>query len=163
MLVTTPEQGTLHIRCPADTAELRHVRSAIRSWLKSQGHPIGEWAVVTTELMCNAIAAHTGGPIEIEMRVSPDNRRIDCSVTNQGTWDLQTTEQAAAIESLIDRSSRSADIVPSGRGLKMIRALTSGGEVLVRDGRTTVAVWQDLTGCDRFPANACGSFSEACP
>ncbi|NNF55788.1 MAG: ATP-binding protein [Acidimicrobiales bacterium] len=162
MLVTTPGQGTLHIRCAADTAELRHVRSAIRSWLKSQGLPVGEWALVATELMCNAIAATTGGQIEIEMRVSPDNRRIDCSVTNQGTWDLQTTEQAAAIESLVDRSGRSADILPSGRGLRMIRALTSGGEVFVRDGRTTVAVWLDLTDCDRSPATACNSSAGAC-
>lgn len=136
----------LIIQCSPDTATLKQVRSEIRSWLQSRHLPLGAWDLVATELMCNAIAANTTGSVEIKMTLTNDNEtpRTVCSVTNQGAWDLDLAERAAAIDSVIARTSRPIDTLPSGRGLRLIRASTSGGEVSVEGDSTRVTVWLDL-------------------
>lgn len=161
VMVFPSAQGptALILQCSPDTATLKQIRSEIRRWLQSRLLPLGAWDLVATELMCNAIAANTRGSVEIKMTLINDAEppRIVCSVTNQGVWDLKFTERAAAIDtvraaaidSVIDRTSRPIDTLPSGRGLRLIRALTTGGEVKVTDERTCVTVWLDLPSDER--------------
>lgn len=159
-MVVSSAQGptALIMQCSPDTATLKQVRSEIRRWLKSRQLPLGAWDVVATELMCNAIAANTRGSVEIKMTLVDDDEppRIVCSVTNQGAWDLRFTERAAAIDSVIARTSRPIDTLPSGRGLRLIRALTSGGEVSVESESTCVTVWLDLPSDERSHGTGAG-------
>ncbi len=152
MVVSSAHGPTaLIMKCSPDTATLKQVRSEVRRWLKSRQLPLGAWDVVATELMCNAIAANKRGSVEIKMTLIDDDEppRIACSVTNQGAWDPNFAERTAAIDSVIARTSRPIDALPSGRGLRLIRAFTSGGEVSVEDESTCVTVWLDLPSEER--------------
>lgn len=153
-LTPTPDSSLAHrslgLSLPARTEVLRGVRAIVRAWLDSVGEPPEHWDVVVTELVTNAIQASTvAAPIRLSMHLASgddapgSDPRVLCSVANPGIWDWGGMEPPMPLDLLIARSSQFDASTPSGRGLRIVSALTSGAEVRVVDGHTVATVWLD--------------------
>lgn len=163
--LTAPDPSLAHraldLGVPAHTAVLRGVRAAVHAWLDSVEEPLEHWDVVVTELVTNAIAASPGhDQIKLAMHLAAGTRfpargpRVSCSVANPGIWNLDGMEPPIPLDLLIARSSQFDASTPSGRGLRIVSALTSGGEVNVENGSTTVTVWLDRSSDVWFASSA---------
>ncbi len=155
---------TLALRLPATTALLRGARGVVRAWLDAVEEPAGSWDVVVTELVANAInASPVRGHVTLAMHLSSGRQtyassvpRVVCTVTNDGSWELTGMKPPVPLDLLVARSARSDFNSPAGRGLRIVSALTSGGEVNVTGSQTIVGVWLDR-GADVWYAGGSGS------
>lgn len=155
---------TLALRVPAATAILRGVRGAVRAWLDTVEEPAGSWDVIVTELVANAInASPAGGHVTVAMHLSSGHQtyessvpRVVCTVTNDGTWELPSMKPPVPLDLLLARSAHADLSSPAGRGLRIVSALTSGGEIVVGESETIVGVWLDR-GADVWYAGGSGS------
>ncbi len=127
-------------------SELRRARKAVREWLNRVGQPVGHWDVVVTELLCNAIDATSGDESSLLMKVECEDglERVSCTVRNDGVWDVDGLTTPAALDHVVARHPRPGDGMPTGRGLRIVNELTSGGLLDVEGGSTVVKVWLDL-------------------
>lgn len=138
-----------------DEAVLGPSRQQLREWFAHHGLRLHQWDVVLTELLVNAFNASEPGAgvdatISCAESVAPTGRaeeRIICEISNCGTWAVAEDSGWSQGESvplgfLVAR--RPADQFPNGRGLRIVAALTSGGEVMVTGNRTVVRVWREI-------------------
>ncbi|MBT8240642.1 MAG: hypothetical protein KJN63_05390 [Acidimicrobiia bacterium] len=139
---------------PAVSA-LSDSRQKLRQWFEDSALPLHHWDIVLTELLVNAMNASEGSvPVEVVFELThPDPGRgelegwVTCEVSNHGTWTIGNSlpwgeEEPVPLGFLVARLP--LDQLPNGRGLRIVAALTSGGEVTVALNRTTVRVWREI-------------------
>lgn len=138
-----------------DEAVLGQSRQQLRQWFAQHGLPLHQWDVVLTELLVNALDASDPGAgvdatVTYAQGLAPTGRAeewIICDIANHGTWAVAEESGWSEGESvplgfLVAR--RPEDHFPNGRGLRIVAALTSGGEVTVSGDRTVVRVWREV-------------------
>ncbi len=141
----------MRLTLPSSTKFGKIARESVRAWLNINLMPVRDWDLVVSELFTNAVhAARFGSPVELRFEVksgsalagSDAHDLVECEVTNQGAWALGRDMASVPLDYLVARFE--PDRLPHGRGLKIVSALTSGGEVRTRDRRTSVRVWREL-------------------
>ncbi|MBW3669055.1 MAG: SpoIIE family protein phosphatase [Actinobacteria bacterium] len=117
-------------RFPPDKAQVPIVRRQVVTWLAARelrGDDLQELALVTSELLANAVAA---GRSMVELRVTLDPSRVRFDVENDG--------EGPEID--IDKAGRSLPPpdAQAGRGLFLVRSLTDNLTASTAPGRGTV-------------------------
>lgn len=138
-----------------EQAVLGSSRQQLRQWFAQHGLPLHQWDVVLTELLVNAFNASdsgsaVGATITCTEALAPTGtveERIICEISNCGTWAVARDSgwcegEPVPLGFLVAR--RPVDQFPNGRGLRIVAALTSGGEVTVTGDRTVVRVWREI-------------------
>lgn len=139
----------------SDTCELSAARQQLRDWFERNALPLHHWDVVLTELLVNAMnAGDTGTTVtatiyrtQSRMEIDHSDAWVVCEVSNQGTWFISggaswADGEAIPLDFLVAR--RTLDELPNGRGLTIVSALTSGGEVTLTQDQTIVRVWLEV-------------------
>ena len=125
----------LRLELPQDTAVLKPVRALLAAWLRRVGvEDDGEWAVIVTELLTNAIDA---GALTVA-----DDAIVVEAVMRGGTVTVSVSDNGSGFD--IDDDDVPGPSSARGRGLHLIRALADGVSVTRAGGRTRVAGWRDL-------------------
>jgi len=150
--------GAMRLSLPSSTGFCRLSRESVRTWLHVNRLPVLDWDLVVTELFTNAVhAARHGTLIDLYFSVDePDSYMPDsaspgrdgrsgasvrCEVTNEGHW-VMGGNTCVPLDYLVARFA--PDHLPNGRGLKLVSALTSRGEVETADHSTVVRVWREI-------------------
>ncbi len=121
----------LAIELPPSTKLLAPTRSMINAWLCSGSAADDRWGLIATELIANAISfTSEDGMILVVMEQKSDN--IELQVSDFGPGFDPTEVRMAAADSV------------RGRGLGLVKALTTQFEAVREGNKTTIIVSHPL-------------------